>query len=177
MGSQAANDFLYYTYCCINNIRYVSIYMFITSILLLCLNAYTFQTTLSHFNLIRNLILRNSSNDCPMTLKKNRDLTPSPAEFLLEMVLWEKLISFLTDRSTMVILELGETVMCGDFWFFCLFVSICFWCVCSGPGWEWGALRNESLIFKNQVKTVSLTFRLNFISLWPWPPPTVLPSQ
>lgn len=54
--------------------------------------------------------------------------------------------------------------------FFCLFVSICFWCVCSGPGWEWGALRNESLIFKNQVKTVSLTFRLNFISLWPWPP-------
>lgn len=103
--------------------------MFITSILLLCLNAYTFQTTLSHFNLIRNLILRNSSNDCPMTLKKNRDLTPSPAEFLLEMVLWEKLISFLTDRSTMVILELGETVMCGDFCFFFVCFNLFLVCV------------------------------------------------
>lgn len=67
-------------------------------------------------------------------VKKNRDLTPSPAEFLLEMVLWEKLISFLTDRSTMVILELGETVMCGDFWVFCLFQFVFGVCVVARVG-------------------------------------------
>lgn len=57
---------------------YVSIYIFITSILLLCLNAYTFQTRLNHSDLIQNLILRNTYNNYPMTLKKYRlDSFPS----------------------------------------------------------------------------------------------------